>query len=424
MNRILMLLIVCVIALSSCKKECTKTMTYKTYEPVYLSLEELRKPIKAETPQALKKPGKIYTYGKYLFVNDIDRGIHVIDNSNPAAPQKISFINIPGNIDLAVKGSKLYADSYIDLLTIDISNPAAPTQVSRIENAIPDRNLGAGYYYDPAKGVVKEWKEVLRTDTFSNDCNSSSSGGYPILFEGDPVGGGVISNASGGVKTNTTAPGKGGSMARFAIAANRLYVVDQSSLKVFSLSNDALPTQTSTAYIGRSIETIFPYQSKLFIGSMSGMFIYGLNNADAPDLLGSYSHATACDPVAVEGNYAFVTLRSGTICSNASNQLDVVDISNAAAPTLVTSYAMTNPHGVGIENGTLFVCDGSDGLKVFDATDVTKITDNSLAHFQNIQSADVIPFNKKLIMTGEEGIFQYDYSDTKHISLLSVIRRD
>lgn len=424
MNRILFFVICCLLVVSSCKKECTKTVTYKTYEPVYLSYEALRSAVKTTTPQPLKNPGKIYIYGRYLFVNDVDKGIHVIDNTNPSAPQKIAFINIPGNIDLAVKGDKLYADSYIDLVTIDISNPAAAKEVGRVENAVPDRWQYSGFTYDPQKGVVAEWKEVLRTDTLGSDCSNRNGGGYPILFEGDVFQGGPIANSTGGVKTTTTSPGKGGSMARFAITSNRLYIVDKSSLKAFSLSNPAQPVQTSNASIGWNIETIFPYQDKLFIGSMNGMFIFGLNNPDAPNLLGSYSHMTACDPVAVEGNYAYVTLRSGTPCSNANNQLDVVDVSNAASPTLITSYAMTNPHGVGIENNTLFVCDGSDGLKVFDAIDKMKITDNQLAHFKNIQSTDVIPFNKKLIMTGDEGIFQYDFSDVKNISLLSTIRKE
>jgi len=41
-------------------------------------------------------------------------GIHIIDNSTITNPKFVSFIKIPGNYDIAVKGSVLYADSYID----------------------------------------------------------------------------------------------------------------------------------------------------------------------------------------------------------------------------------------------------------------------------------------------------------------------
>jgi len=75
---------------SSCKKDkCDQTVTYKKFEPVYMSYEELRASVKSESAQALKKPGKIYMKGNYIFVNEVDKGIHIIDNSNPSSPQNI-----------------------------------------------------------------------------------------------------------------------------------------------------------------------------------------------------------------------------------------------------------------------------------------------------------------------------------------------
>jgi len=128
--------------------------------------------------------------------------------------------------------------------------------------------------------------------------------------------------------------------------------------------------------------------------------------------------------VVVENNHAFVTLRSGSLCTNANNQLDVIDVSNATAPKLLITYPFTNPHGLGIDNGTLFICDGTEGLKVFDAKDVMKITNNPLSHFKNIQSTDVIPHNKRLWMTGTDGLYQYSYADINNITLLSRISKD
>ena len=65
-------------------------------------------------------------------------------------------------------------------------------------------------------------------------------------------------------------------------------------------------------------------------------------------------------PVVVEGDYAYVTLRTGSNCGGSLNQLDVVNIKNIEFPILEASYNFTNPHGLGIDNGTLFLCDGSD----------------------------------------------------------------
>jgi hypothetical protein len=129
----------------------------------------------------------------------------------------------------------------------------------------------------------------------------------------------------------------------------------------------------------------------------------------------------SCDPVVVEGDYAYVTLRDGTTCNTFTNQLDVVNISNVTNPRLEYSYPMTNPHGLGIRDGVLFICDGAAGLKIYDAADPGKITANQLAHFPGINTFDVIPLHNVLLMIGDDGLYQYDYSDLKDIKQLSLI---
>jgi hypothetical protein len=80
---------------------------------------------------------------------------------------------------------------------------------------------------------------------------------------------------------------------------------------------------------------------------------------------------------------------------------------------------MHNPHGLGIDSGVLFICDGSAGLKVFDASNPNKIEE--IQRFPGINTFDVIPVGSKknLIMVGNDRIYQYDYKDVKNIRLLS-----
>ena len=152
------------------------------------------------------------------------------------------------------------------------------------------------------------------------------------------------------------------------------------------------------------------------------MSIYETSNPFNPKFVSTYNHFTSCDPVVVEGNYAFVTLRAGLRCQNTTtNQLDVIDISDKLHPNLLNSYGFTEPHGLGIENNILFLCDGSDGLKVFNAADVMRIKQNLISHFKNIQATDVIPVNGLLFMIGDSGFYQYDYTDLQNIKLLSKI---
>lgn len=89
----------------------------------------------------LKNLGKVFVLGNYIFLNEIDKGVHIIDNKNPSAPVNKYFVAIPGNLDLAVKGNTLYADSYRDLLTLDISDPDNVQVKKTIENIFPAKAI-------------------------------------------------------------------------------------------------------------------------------------------------------------------------------------------------------------------------------------------------------------------------------------------
>jgi hypothetical protein len=117
-----------------------------------------------------------------------------------------------------------------------------------------------------------------------------------------------------------------------------------------------------------------------------------------------------------------VTLRNGTECEGFSNQLDVVDISSLTSPKLLFSYPMQNPHGLGINGDALFICEGEYGLKLFDKSDLSAIGNHLQNWIKDIHAFDVIPLDGGLlIMIGEDGLYQFDYTDPTKIKLLSVI---
>ncbi len=119
----------------------------------------------------------------------------------------------------------------------------------------------------------------------------------------------------------------------------------------------------------------------------------------------------------VENDIAYVTVHSGNLCGQNSNELIIYDVSDVKDPRLIVSYAMTRPKGLGIDNGTLFLCD--DGLKIFDASDPQILLARRLAHYSGMEGFDVIPFNQVLMMIAEDGLYQYDYTDLQAIKKLS-----
>lgn len=205
---------------------------------------------------------------------------------------------------------------------------------------------------------------------------------------------------------NPDQSGQGGSMARFAITNNTLYTIDQQKISIFDISEAENPTLRGFKDVGFGIETIFPKGNNLFIGSQVGMYIYDISQEDNPIFLSVYEHILSCDPVVADDQYAYVTQRSGTWCGQ-QNILDIVNIENLSDPILVRSYPMDHPKGLGIQGDVLFLCDDVH-LKVFDVSDRESIF---LKQEFDLEAFDVIPYNNLLMVTAEEGFYQYVYQD-------------
>lgn len=404
---------------SGCQDKSYEEITYKANVPVYMDLDEFRGAVKSSPARQLQSPGKIYFKDNYLFINEFNQGVHVVDNSNPALPEVIAFIEIPGNVDIAIRNNVLYADSYIDLVAIDITNPANPVEIDRVEDAFPNVLPLLDYTYpvyglDFTKGVVVGWVTKDVTEVVDKD-----SGFNKEMVYFDALG--VPTIGANQVSIGPSASGVSGSMARFTLNSDYLYAVHNNALKVFGIAATPGITTGLPIALDRQVETIFPYNNKLFMGTTTGMMVYDLSSPATPAFVSVFTHINSCDPVVIEDNLAYVTLRSGTQCNGFTNQLDVVDISSLTNPFLVKSYPLFNPHGLGIENHILFICDGDAGLKIYNATDPMNIHMNQIAHFPDIKTYDVIPYNGLLMMIGSDGLYQYDYADLNNITLISRI---
>lgn len=393
------------------KDTCKQTYTYTFYKPVYKTKDEVRANIKSNPAKEVKNPGKLYVIGNYVLLNEIDKGIHVIDNSNPSSPNRVAFIDIPGNVDIAVKGTTLYADLYTDLVAIDISNPAQVSVKKIVEGVFPFRNWGM--LYDSTK-IIIDWEK--RDTVIKQVCDNPNW----WVAERDVFFNSALTSGGGGGNVSASPIGVGGSMARFTIMSNRLYTVSYSDINVFNITNAEDPGFVRLVDVGTwDVETIYPFSNKLFLGSRSGMHIYDVSNPDNPVRTGTFTHVRSCDPVIAENDYAYVTLRSGTACLGFTNQLDIVRISNISNPTLVKTYQLSNPHGLSKVGNTLLICDGADGLKVFNAADPNNLQQQF--RVAGINAFDVIALGNLAIVVAKDGLYQYDISDPSNVRQLSKI---
>ncbi len=400
--------------------------TYKEYTgnaPVYMTYDELRQAVKTEAGRDLENPGKIYFKDNYIFIIEEFKGIHIYDNTNPASPAKKSFVKVPGIVDMAIAGNTLYADSFIDLVIIDLQDINNIHETGRMKDILPyttppiDNKLPVGFV-DKEKGLVVDWEvRTIKERIYENPVY------YPtarVFFDGAfKMNSQISASSSSGVSSGGV--GIGGSMARFGIKDNMLYMVDNTTLRLLDITSKSNPTKLFDLNVGWGIETLFLTQSNMFLGTSTGMLIYDISNPQAPQRKSTYSHVRSCDPVIVDDTLAYVTLRTGTNCGGSVNNLDVVNIKNISAPQLLISYPMTNPHGLGKDGNLLFICDGAAGLKIYDASNPRNITSNLRYSYPNIKTYDVVPLGTVLVLIGDDGLYQYDYSNVENISLLSTI---
>ncbi|MUH36740.1 hypothetical protein D9O36_12875 [Zobellia amurskyensis] len=421
------MLLTVIATLVSCNddKDDVSGNEYLVATPLTTNLLEFKEEAVAVTePVPIVESGKIYAYQDYVFVNDVHKGFHVIDNSNPSDPSAISFIKLEGNYDISIKDNRLYADSYGDLVIMDISDINNIKMVQRIEGAIyqqfwctmsfdvdwPQADFFDYGDFDATKEAIVGWEvKSQRLSEEELQTKYGVNGNINIAFDSSSAE--ASSPTSGGT-------GQGGSLARFKIVEDYLYAVEWSSISVFDISDLDNPKTLEDVYVNGTIETIYNQGDILFIGGTQGMYIYDISSPEKPEFVSEFVHGTACDPVVVDGDYAFVTLRGENSCGNTESGLYIVNVSNLASPELQKFYPLEGPYGIGFKDNRLFVCDGDDGLKVFDKTDVNDL--KLVSHFKDIVTYDVIPLEESLLMIGDKVLYQYKYLNNS-IRLLSTL---
>lgn len=152
-----------------CIKMEEKDFVTEGYKPIYLPYEQAYN-INSSDPKGIINPGKIYVYDSLIFVVEKSTGIHIINNANPSNPIMLSFININGNLDIAIRNNNMYVDNFRDIVTLDISNIKNVREIHRIKNVYPshyknypDEN---GWFEcaDSTKGIISGWIKTKITN--------------------------------------------------------------------------------------------------------------------------------------------------------------------------------------------------------------------------------------------------------------------
>lgn len=213
--------------------------------------------------------------------------------------------------------------------------------------------------------------------------------------------------------------GTGGSLARFTIIGNYLYIANNYTLDVFDVTQSSKPVSKSSVPLRWNAQTIFPYNNNLFIGTANGMYIYSLADPANPKELSEVAHFRSCDPVVANDTMAFVTLRGGTPCGPATDGLYIHDIKNVTNPVLLSVLEMATPSGLALNDSIVYVCQQNNGLSIVNVQ-------NSKApilrgKIENVYFEDAIVYEKLLICYVSTGINLYDITEAANPVFISTV---
>jgi hypothetical protein len=304
---------------------------------------------------------------------------------------------------------------YTDVLSIDISNVHQVKILGSLPGFFTSRQYGVDPNYVISGWTVKDTSVtvvpqgyVLIPNTRYYTMSNSAPGFYALAAA-----------AASSSSTGQSGTGTAGSEAVMTLVGDYLYAIpEEHTVGAVNIADSTNPTAVLSQAFGYDLETIFPIQGNLLVGSKEGVFVYSISNPAQLAEVGEFKHGTACDPVIANSAYAYVTLRSGSQCGGAANELDVLnaqDISNAAQ---IASYPMTSPTGLCLDGALLFVCD-STVVRVFDASNPTNLQQLSAVPVNS--PSDVIAGNHVMLVVAADGLYQFDYTDPGNITKLSYL---
>jgi hypothetical protein len=134
----------------------------KHYEPVVMGREQFEAAVHMMPAQEITKAGKIYIKDNFLFINDVNKGFHVFNYSDPANPVPLGFLNIPGATDLAIRENVIFINQATDLVTILFDDGANTiTVTNRNRDVFPAIQSPTGTLGQVAENeVIIGWEEI------------------------------------------------------------------------------------------------------------------------------------------------------------------------------------------------------------------------------------------------------------------------
>lgn len=420
------------VILQSCQKDKLEVVpkTYNLYQPVFVDMDDYRQNAGTlETARPIRNPGGVLTYGDYLFISEVNAGIHIIQNAEPSNPRIIGFIALSGVDELSIRDNFLYAADYVDLAIFDLSNPEIPELVQRSQNLFTD------FIDQTDKGILVDYELAEQQLTVAvNDPNYQkdifwveSEQAYAVEQSLKPIDGSIASRDGKealNIKPNPVSSGLARVQSKFSISDNYLYFIKDEILQIRTFSSGGVPQANAQMDEFGQIQSVLAYDNYLVLSGDRGLFVLDNRVRSAPRLIENFRSYTTCSPTFFMGNFGYIGVRTGACGRYTSNRGIFVHNFSEPEPVLWQILAADNPYDIEIVGQQVLIADGANGILIHrtessTAEGVIMQADQFIE--QDAFQLTAIPGSSIVVVVGESGIHQYDFSQPETPQQLSVI---
>jgi hypothetical protein len=288
--------------------------------------------------------------GNLLLVADGSAGLRILNVAVPAAPVLVGSYRTEGPArGVAVSGTTAYVvDSFVGLHVLDIATPAAPRLLGMLKTGFGAAVAVSGSYAYLTDGAGK-----FRVVNIANPAAPVTAGvlQLPAPGNGVTVSGSlayVPAGTAGLLVVNVATPAAPallgsvdtpGQACAFAPGAPRAYVADGFlGVRAVTVTTPAAPALAGAYDGGHRVVDVAVADGRAYVAAgESGLCIYDVSRVAAPVLLGRSTVPANARGVAVSGTLACI--------ADGPYGVKLLNVANPAAPASVGAYAP--PAGVG-----------------------------------------------------------------------------
>lgn len=358
---------------------------------------------------------EVVVSGGHAYMTDADAGLQIIHIADPQNPVLVGSFDSGDTHDVDVQGNVVYLASTNGLYVVDVSTPSAPSLLSHVASA------GRGY-----------GASVRGTHLYFARLQHQNLQGAIWVFDvtnpADPqvVDVAIVVDAANGID----------------VAGDRAYVpVGLAGLQVFDLTDPDRPASLGVVNSPFNAVSVDVAGDLAFIGDTFSVEIVDVTAPEPPPVLSGFGSDLQANDIALVGNLAYVidaggftitdisapgmpvvlgrhtgvtgewlAVGSGVVyASHRNSGIYVVDVLDPGVPKLVTTIPASDARHLRVVGDQLYVT-STTGLRIFDISTPTEPGEVSFVPLASALDVDVRG-NLAYVARGDAGLAVVDVTD-------------